>query len=414
MSSPVSESSGRTARHVCLVIKDLDIGKGGAERLYVELAAILHELGYRVTCLYYGSNLRREDVLLGRVATVRNLATNAARQLSPLLKSRKFRAMALQFLRVGYLHPATAHAIWQWTHGRFTRALADFFNRERPDVAISFLPPANTPTLIAAQGTRVKVICTNHNVPAADYDDPSRWDPNPHDRRLRLKMLDSAAAIHLLQDSFTTWFPAHLQGRLVVVPNYVSPEIRNVSGRPAREKLVLAAGRLAKVKSYSTLVQAWARIAARFPDWRVEIYGDGPLRGRLLDEVRRLGVEKSFYIAGYTSNIAEAYSRAAIFCHPALFEGFGLSVAEALALGVPVVAFKDCAGVNTFAIDGYNAIMVDREDAASSLAAGLSRLMENEELRQRLAANGPESVDRYTVEAYAQRWSNILSTVLDQ
>ena len=102
-----------------------------------------------------------------------------------------------------------------------------------------------------------------------------------------------------------------------------------------------------------------------------------------------------------------------IFCHPAYFEGFGLSVAEALALRMPVVAFSDCAGVNEFVFDGYNGLMVERAGGAQALATALKRLIEDEGLRRRLGDNGPESVARFTEERYAQGWIDLIEELTE-
>lgn len=409
---PAEAAPEGAPRRVCLVIKDLDIGRGGAERLYVELANILHGLGYRVTCLHYGWRVDRAGLPLADGVEIVNLARPGAQRISPLLKHRIVRRACLVLLRAAYRLPLAPRLIWQAVHGRFTRALRAHFERTRPHVAISFLPPANTPTLVAAQGSAVRVIPTNHNVPAADYDDPSRWDPNPHDRALRLAMLDRAAAIHILQSDFAAWFPERLQSRLVVIPNYVSPDVLAAGPRPVREKVVLAVGRLAPVKAYALLIEAWSMIAPRHPDWRVELHGSGPLGARLADQVRRLGLERSFLLKGYSSDIGAAYVRGAIFCHPARFEGFGLAAAEALALGLPVVAFSDCAGLNTFVVDGVNGLLVPRAGGAGAIAAALERLITDASLRGTLAANAPSSVDRFNVAAYRQRWASLLEEVV--
>lgn len=397
--------------HLCLVIKDLDIGRGGAERIYVELANLLFRAGYRVTCLHHGAQVDRVGLTLDEGVEIVNLAGPAGRRISPLLKSRRFRRAGLRALRIAYRLPLAPRLIWEAVHGRFTRALRGYFEQARPQIAISFLPPANTPTLIAARRTPVHVIPTNHNVPAADYDDPSRWDPNPHDRTLRLAMLDFAAAIHVLSPRFRGWFPERLQDKLVVIPNYVSPQVLGTKPRPVREKLVLAVGRLAPVKSYSLLVEAWSRIAPLHPAWRVELHGSGPEQARLADQVRRLGLERSFYLMGHTADIGQAYARAAIFCHPARFEGFGLAVAEALALGLPALAFSDCAGVNELITHNVNGLLVPRADGVGALATGLAGLIDDEALRARLAANGPASMAAFNMDDYARRWIGLIEEV---
>ncbi len=128
------------------------------------------------------------------------------------------------------------------------------------------MPPANTPALLAAPGTGVKVVPTNHNVPLEDYTSPERWDPNPLDRKMRLEALDHAARIHVIFPRFGDWFPDHLRSRIVAMPNYVSKEILRASPEAVREPSILAVGRLAGVKNYDTLLAAWALIAKDHPD----------------------------------------------------------------------------------------------------------------------------------------------------
>src|SRR3546814_1546560 len=241
------------------------------------------------------------------------------------------------------------------------------------------MPPANTPALIAVQGSGVQVVATNHNVPKEDYESPFRWDQNPVDRELRLKVLDNAAAIHVLFPRFGDWFPAHLQDKITPIPNYISPEFRASTVQPKREKLILAVGRLAEVKNYMQLVRSWNSLSREFPDWKVLIYGTGPQLNELKSEIHKLDLGGSITLGGHRADLSTEYARASIFCHPAHFEGFGLSPAEALYMGVPVVAYADCPGVNEFVKHEINGLAVTRDGQEDGLADGLRRLIEDEE-----------------------------------
>jgi glycosyltransferase involved in cell wall biosynthesis len=230
---------------------------------------------------------------------------------------------------------------------------------------------------------------------------------------MRLAALDHAARIHVIFPRFGEWFPDHLRERVVAMPNYVSSEILRATPKAEREPYILATGRLAGVKNYDTLLAAWALIAKDHPEWKVVVYGAGPQLKNLKAGASRLGVEESFLLPGHRGNLGEEYARMSIFCHPAYFEGFGLSVAEALALKMPVVAFADCAGVNEFVFDGYNGLMVDRAGGAPALANALKRLIEDEGLRRRLGDNGPASVAAFTEERYAKGWVDLIEELTE-
>ena len=131
------------------------------------------------------------------------------------------------------------------------------------------------------------------------------------------------------------------------------------------------------------MVDAWSRLAGKYPEWTVKIYGSGPHRRHLDKRIRALGLEGAVQMMGQASDLKRAYQEAEIFCHPALFEGFGLAVAEALAQGLPVVAFADTAGVREMVRDGENGVLVPRRRGANALADGLEKLIRDRELRER-------------------------------
>ena len=303
---------------------------------------------------------------------------------------------------------------WADQNAFFVRQLTDYFNLVKPDIAIGFLPPANTPALLAAAETGMKVIATNHNVPREDYEAANRWDQNPHDRRLRRSVLHHAAALHVLFPEFGAWFDEALQDKIIAIPNYISPEFKSVVPSQNREKLILAVGRLTDVKNFAQLASAWAIIASEFPDWKVMVYGTGPQHKALGAQLKSLGIADTFILAGHRGDLAPEYGRASIFCHPALYEGFGLAPAEALHCGVPVVAFADCAGVNQFLRNGYNGLSVDRAGGETALADTLRKLMSDDNLRSKLAQNGPGSVSQFSIEKYRENWMRLIHRLLEK
>ncbi|MEZ4367147.1 MAG: glycosyltransferase [Kofleriaceae bacterium] len=383
---------------------------GGAERLFCDLANLLDGAGYDVTVVRCDTSPDPIPFALAPTVDQHNLWTRRARA--------RLRYRALDALAAGYrplrTRSAAAAAVfapadWLSKNLYFVRALRTYLRTACPDLVISFLPPANTPSLLAGWLTGVAVVPTNHNVPAEDYDSPTRWDQNPIDRALRRRSLAAATRIHVLFPSFAAWFPPELRDRVVAVPNGVAPEFLAPAPPVARRKVVVAAGRLADVKNYAVLVDAWAHVAPRFPDWRVEIHGTGPLEPTLAQQIARLGLTASVRLCGHTSAMREVYRTSEIMAHPAKFEGFGLSAAEALASGCPVVAFADCAGIKEFVLDGTNGVMVDRAGGAPAFAAALARLIEDEPLRARLRAGCGPSLADYTPDAFRARWTRLLS-----
>lgn len=371
---------------------------------------MLAEQGHDVTCLYFDEGSGTPFFPISHAVDRINLAPPSRRSKSRLGKAMVVIRKVYEKLVHSPLGPLVARPLWTLVNGRFIKQLRYYFAGRPTDLAISFLPPANTPTLIAGKASGVAVVPTNHNVPQEDFASPARWDPNPYDRKLRLDSLRNAAAVHVLFPSFAEWFPEDIRRTIVPIPNYVSGSIVDHGELVEREKVIIAVGRLSKVKNYSVLVEAWSRIAAEFPDWKVRLFGTGPESGRLAAEIKRRGLDQSFELGGHTQAIGLEYAKSAIMCHPALFEGFGLSAAEALANRVPVVAFADCAGINQFVGD-KNGVLVPRETGAAGLAEALSLLMRDESYRERLAAAGPEILTEFSIEKYQDRWLRLIERV---
>ncbi|HJL19076.1 MAG TPA: glycosyltransferase [Sandaracinaceae bacterium LLY-WYZ-13_1] len=397
---PVKGCKGR----VFLVIRLLGGRSGGAERLFCETASMLAEAGYDVTCLHCDSTRKPPFYPLSPKVTLINLWGKTAR------RGRFYRA--LDWLSKPYpKREAFAPLDWLSRNLFFTRRLYVAAKHAKPDVIISFLPPANTPSLLAGRLAGAKVVPTNHNVPEQDYRSPLRWDQNPVDRWLRLRALNGAERIHVLFPTFAEWFPDALRDRIVVVENYVSRDFTHLDRDTPRENVVAAVGRLAPVKNYLDLIEAWSYVAEDHPDWQVRIYGVGPQKRELGKRIGELGLRGRVRLMGHTTEVTDALLSARLFCHPAIHEGFGLSVAEALACGLPVVGYADCDGVNEFVHDEDNGLMVSREGGPKALADGLRRLIEDDELRERLAARAPDSVARFNEDRFLATWIDIIEDI---
>ena len=97
---------------------------------------------------------------------------------------------------------------------------------------------------------------------------------------------------------------------------------------------------------------------------------------------------------------------------PSRYESFSLTTAEAVAHGLPVVAFSDCPAIAQWIAPGKNGVLVNpKGDRAESLAAALLPLMESEELRGQLAA-GSKLLEEYGLERVLERWEHVLRSLL--
>lgn len=148
-----------------------------------------------------------------------------------------------------------------------------------------------------------------------------------------------------------------------------------------RKKLILFAGLLIPEKGCFDLITAFARLAGRFPGWRLVLAGEGRKDDcRLL--AGKLGVEDALDLPGWVDadRMSELYSEASVFCLPSYAEGLPMSILEAWSSGLPVVC-SPVGAVPEVAEDGKNALFVSPGNP-DELADRLSSLMEDKKLRE--------------------------------
>jgi len=147
---------------------------------------------------------------------------------------------------------------------------------------------------------------------------------------------------------------------------------------------------------------------ARLPDVRVRLIGDGPERGRLERQVRRLKLTDSVEFAGQVTYAAlvEAYAGCDVFCLPSLQEGFGIVFLEAMIAGKPVVACRGTAAEEL--VDPETGILVPTNDA-QALADALYRLLTDPVERARVGSGGPARAEAFAPLPTARRFMEAVS-----
>ncbi|SDY79651.1 Glycosyltransferase involved in cell wall bisynthesis [Modestobacter sp. DSM 44400] len=194
-------------------------------------------------------------------------------------------------------------------------------------------------------------------------------------------------------------------------PNALDP----LPGDPARGRstVVLAAGRLTVQKGFDLLIDAFAPVAQRHPDWRLRIFGDGPRRPELEAQVSALGLDGVVQLLPATRQIGQEMAQAGIFVLSSRFEGFGRVVLESLSKALPVVSFDCPRGPGEIISPGRDGLLVPAEDV-EALSAAILELIEDEPLRRRLGDAGPAKAAQYDLPTISARWVRELASLVDR
>ena len=273
----------------------------------------------------------------------------------------------------------------------------------RPDVVVAFMGAVSVQTLLATRGLGAPVVVGEHSDPTLERVHPA-W------RALRRATYPLAARVLVLSEVARDYFPPAIRRRTEVMPNPVAVAPPSADIRRGGRRQVVGMGRLVEEKGFDALVDAFARLAPAFPDWDLVVWGEGPARPALEARRDRLGLGGRVRLPGQTTAPHDRLREADLFALASRREGFPMALAEALACGLPAVAFDLPSGPKALIRDGVDGLLVPNGDTAA-LAAGLGSVMRDGALRSRMAARAPEVLDRYGVEAVMARWDELLDRV---
>lgn len=178
-------------------------------------------------------------------------------------------------------------------------------------------------------------------------------------------------------------------------------------------KRVLSIGRYAYDKGNDLLLQAWAIIEKQMLGWSLDIYGNGN-KEPYLRQMAELGIDQQrCHLFGPVTNVKEEYLSSSVFVLPSRFEGFGLVIIEAMACGVPVVAFDCENGPRSIITDGENGFLIPPFDI-SLFAEKVMLLMRDKKLRYRMGVNAQKAVSQYGIDGIGQQWKQLFEELKPQ
>jgi len=281
-------------------------------------------------------------------------------------------------------------------------------NRERPDVLVCYFP------VDLLNVTRFQ----NHHIPIVQM---VHGRPCLVTKKLIKKLWYSKSCIkqvhtwQVLLDSYKEDIDKRLEPKNIIsianpVKQYKADEIIDLSDE---KKCIVYVARIEKeIKRPHLLVEAFAKVAKDFPDWRVEIWGMRKYpdyEKEIEDFIEAHKIENQVKLMGYADNVEEIYRHADMQAFPSKGEGFSLALADAMSLGLPEIGFKDAYSVNEVIKDGHNGYLVKDVD---EFAKRLGELMANKELRIRLGKNAHEDMKAYAPERIIAKWNELFGALV--
>lgn len=175
-------------------------------------------------------------------------------------------------------------------------------------------------------------------------------------------------------------------------------------------KKVVAVGRYTHQKGFERLIEAWNMICHQYPDWSLDIVGDGEDRKKLQKTIDEYNIGRSCTLCTPTNNMEAVYLGASIIAMSSRYEGLPMILLEAQAYGLPIVSFECKCGPADVITDGEDGFLVPEGDVAG-LANKLSILMSDDKLRLQMGLEARRSSKRYAEEVVMQKWVRLFASV---
>lgn len=341
---------------------------GGAERVVTNLSNYLDEQGHQITILMLYDH--------GVAYTV----------------SERVRIECV------YAQPQLLRTNWK-------RLLHAFKLINNSDVCVSFLSTTILLTLLLKPILKTKVICTERNYPPARYGERLQ-------RRLK-RWAHKADAWVFQTTQQREWYGGAVNDKNAnVIPNAINKEfLQETNEIIEREKTIVTVGSLQEKKNHKLLIEAFSKIALKYPDYKLVIYGEGELREDLISFCKELGVSDRVDLAGFAENIPAKIKSASLFVLSSNVEGIPNALIEAMALGLPCISTR-CAGggAELLVENGKNGLLVPVKDV-EAMTEAMTRVLSDDNLAKTLGKNAMQLRETLAPEVIYKKWYNVLEGV---
>lgn len=245
---------------------------------------------------------------------------------------------------------------------------------------------------------KTNVLLSERNYPLSFYDEEGLRQAEEFYRRATKVVFQTEEELECFKGLDRT--------KTLIIPNAVNGNLPKWTG--AVSKRIAFVGRLAEQKNPMLALEAFGRFRQTHDGWCLDFYGDGPLKGSLVEKAQELGISESVVFHGNVSDVVEKVATSDIYISSSDYEGISNSMLEALAMGVPSIC-TDCAGGGArLAIEnGMNGLLVRCGDT-DNFADAMARIADNAAFARRMSEAAIESSARFAPSTIYAQWLGAL------
>lgn len=192
-----------------------------------------------------------------------------------------------------------------------------------------------------------------------------------------------------------------------VISNFTKIKFNNRSSISTSKAICV--GRLEYQKDHEILIRAWKIVQDKYPEWKLDIWGNGTLYNELQNLIEELGLSESVKLKGITSNIEKEYITSSLFILPSRYEGLPLVLIEAMCAGLPAIGFN-ISGVNDIIENEVNGILIKNRNI-EALADAICCMIRNNSNLKKMGKNAVLSTSKFNEDFIMNKWKDLFENI---
>ncbi len=211
----------------------------------------------------------------------------------------------------------------------------------------------------------------------------------------------------LSEESKNEWGLSNVQ--IIPNPNWFSVEkIANLNSKTA-----ISVSRHSYEKGLDRLLQIWQKVIQKHPDWILVVYGKWDENKTYQKLAKELRIAENIRFFEPVKNIQEQYQEASLYLMTSRFEGFPMVLIEAMASGLPCVAFDCPVGPRALIENNQNGFLIEDNDI-DAFSTKVIELIENNTLAKEIGQNAIQSVQKYNIDVVMKEWDALFQSIVSK
>lgn len=194
------------------------------------------------------------------------------------------------------------------------------------------------------------------------------------------------------------------KANICVIPDFCRFTSSNISQHV--NKRIIAVGRLADEKDYPSLLRVARIVFDRYPDWCLDILGEGDERPVIESLIKRYTLQDNVFLHGAHTNVQDWMAESSMLVLTSRYEGFAMVLVEAMTCGLPVVSYACPVGPREIVSDGVDGFLVPPGDE-EAFASRICELIEDEPMRKRIGLAAIKKAERFNPNTVITQWIDL-------